>query len=123
MCVSVAWRGVAWHGKTGVRTGFFASFLCLLVGFCCFLFFRFRCAHYRSRYTVSNLGRSRPAAFLIPLVSLSFCLFLIPFLQELWRRLPALSELPVTHIPGNAEDERYPALGWQAFAAQRMVQR
>ncbi|CAN0189596.1 unnamed protein product, partial [Ectocarpus sp. 4 AP-2014] len=43
--------------------------------------------------------------------------------QELRRRLPALSELPVTHIPGNAEDERYPALGWQAFAAQRMVQR
>ena len=29
----------------------------------------------------------------------------------------------MTHIPGNAEDERYPALGWQAFAAQRMVQR
>ncbi|CAM9478652.1 unnamed protein product [Pylaiella littoralis] len=43
--------------------------------------------------------------------------------QELRRRLPALSELPVTHIPGNAEDERFPALGWQAFAAQRMVQR
>jgi len=43
--------------------------------------------------------------------------------QELRRRLPALSELPVTHIPGNAEDERYPALGWQVFAAQRMVQR
>lgn len=45
------------------------------------------------------------------------------FAQELRRRLPTLSELPVTHIPGNAEDERYPALGWQAFAAQRMVQR
>jgi hypothetical protein len=37
--------------------------------------------------------------------------------------IPALSGFPVVRMPSNTDDARYPALNWQAFAAQRMLQR
>ncbi|CAM9190271.1 unnamed protein product [Chrysoparadoxa australica] len=37
--------------------------------------------------------------------------------------LPALANFPIVSMPSNAEDSRYPALSWQTFAGQRMVQR
>jgi DNA polymerase epsilon subunit 1 len=41
-----------------------------------------------------------------------------------WRKaLPALQELPVCTMPPNSTDDMYPAVGWQMFAAERMVQR
>ncbi|CAN0333577.1 unnamed protein product, partial [Discosporangium mesarthrocarpum] len=45
------------------------------------------------------------------------------FYQELRRSVPALADFPVVHVPGNGEDDRYPALGWQSFAGERMIQR
>ena len=79
----------------------------------------------RHRPHADEIGVSFPSGVFRPQHDKRIFLLPVTFfaLQELRRRLPALSELPVTHIPGNAEDERYPALGWQAFAAQRMVQR
>ena len=44
-------------------------------------------------------------------------------LSILRRAVPALHDLPVVAMPGNADDNRFPALGWQAYATQRMVQR
>jgi DNA polymerase epsilon subunit 1 len=39
------------------------------------------------------------------------------------RRVPLLNDFPVVIMPSNADDNRYPALGWQTYSAQRMVQR
>lgn len=44
-------------------------------------------------------------------------------LPLLRRQVPLLNDLPVVMMPSNADDSRYPALGWQSFSAQRMVQR
>jgi DNA polymerase elongation subunit (family B) len=41
-----------------------------------------------------------------------------------WRKnVPALSEFPLTTVPANNQDELFPALGWQIFLAERMIQR
>ncbi len=39
------------------------------------------------------------------------------------RVIPALTNFPVVHMPINVDDSRFPALGWQSFAAQRMLRR
>jgi DNA polymerase epsilon subunit 1 len=41
----------------------------------------------------------------------------------LLQKIPALRELPMVRMQGNDDDSSYPALGWQSFATQRMVQR
>lgn len=41
-----------------------------------------------------------------------------------WRRmLPALQDYPLAVLAGNTLDELFPALGWQMFIAERIVQR
>ena len=41
-----------------------------------------------------------------------------------WRRIvPLLNDFPIACMPFNAEDNRFPALAWPVFAAQRMLQR
>jgi DNA polymerase epsilon subunit 1 len=44
-------------------------------------------------------------------------------LSILRRHAAVLNDMPVVMMPTNADDNRYPALGWQAYAAQRMAQR
>ncbi len=39
------------------------------------------------------------------------------------RAIPALTNFPVVNMPMNMDDSRFPALGWQTFAAQRMLRR
>ena len=41
-----------------------------------------------------------------------------------WRRqLPSLQDYPIAIIPGNSLDELFPAIGWQMFISERLVQR
>jgi len=44
-------------------------------------------------------------------------------LSLLRRQVPTLNDFPVVMMPSNADDNRYPALGWQSYSCQRMVQR
>ncbi|TFJ85676.1 hypothetical protein NSK_003184 [Nannochloropsis salina CCMP1776] len=44
-------------------------------------------------------------------------------LSILRRSVPALNDLPVVSMPSNADDNRYPALSWQSYSTQRMIQR
>ncbi len=39
------------------------------------------------------------------------------------RAIPALTNYPVINMPMNMDDSRFPALGWQSFAAKRMLRR
>ena len=41
-----------------------------------------------------------------------------------WRHaIPALKDFPVAVMPAHSSDQLFPAVGWQMFAAERMVQR
>ena len=41
-----------------------------------------------------------------------------------WRHaIPALHDFPLTVMPANSVDQLFPAVGWQMFTAERMVQR
>lgn len=41
-----------------------------------------------------------------------------------WRKnIPALLDFPIACMPANSLDDMFPALGWQIFVAERMVQR
>ena len=44
-------------------------------------------------------------------------------LSILRRTVSALNDLPVVTMPSNADDNRYPALSWQSYSTQRMIQR
>jgi len=44
-------------------------------------------------------------------------------LSILRRSVTALNDLPVVSMPSNADDNRYPALSWQSYSTQRMIQR
>ncbi|KAM3572228.1 hypothetical protein VYU27_005762 [Nannochloropsis oceanica] len=44
-------------------------------------------------------------------------------LSILRRYVPALNDMPVVSMPSNADDNRYPALSWQSYSTQRMIQR
>ena len=43
--------------------------------------------------------------------------------HELLLRVPVLHEIPIVPMRANSSDSAYPALGWQRFATQRMLQR
>ena len=43
--------------------------------------------------------------------------------EDLLNRLPVLHEVPMVTMRSNTSDSHYPALGWQNFAVQRMLQR
>ena len=43
--------------------------------------------------------------------------------SDILTRLPVLHEVPVVTMRSNTSDSHYPALGWQSFAVQRMLQR
>jgi hypothetical protein len=46
------------------------------------------------------------------------------FDKKQWRsHLPALREFPLTVMPTNSLDEAFPAVGWQYYAAEKMIQR
>lgn len=41
-----------------------------------------------------------------------------------WRRfVPVLQEFPLATVPANSSDEMFPAVGWQTFVGERMIQR
>jgi DNA polymerase epsilon subunit 1 len=46
------------------------------------------------------------------------------FDKKQWRKhMPALNEFPILIMPSNSLDEAFPSVGWQYFAAEKMIQR